>query len=113
MSRELTFEPFYCDNHYYESEDAFTRHVPEEMQARVVQWAEVDGRKYHVVGGKLSKAVTNPTWNTIAKPGALHKYFRGNQKKLWIFHKYFRGCIYFKFSLENTVKIKSKIMKNI
>ena len=78
MSRELTFEPFDCDNHYYESEDAFTRHVPEEMQARVVQWAEVDGRKYHVVGGKLSKAVTNPTWNPIAKPGALHKYFRGN-----------------------------------
>lgn len=78
MSRELTFEPFDCDNHYYEGEDAFTRHVPEEMQARVVQWAEVDGRKYHVVGGKLSKAVTNPTWNPIAKPGALHKYFRGN-----------------------------------
>ena len=78
MSRELTFEPFDCDNHYYESEDAFTRHVPEEMQARVVQWAEVDGKKYHVGGGKLSKAVTNPTWNPIAKPGALHKYFRGN-----------------------------------
>ena len=78
MSRELTFEPFDCDNHYYESEDAFPRHVPEEMKARVVQWAEVDGRKYHVVGGKLSKAVTNPTWDPIAKPGALHKYFRGN-----------------------------------
>ncbi len=78
MSRESTFEPFDCDNHSYESEDAFTRHVPEEMQARVVQWAEVDGKKYHVVGGKLSKAVTNPTWNPIAKPGALHKYFRGN-----------------------------------
>ncbi|MBU39771.1 MAG: amidohydrolase [Acidimicrobiaceae bacterium] len=78
MNRELTFEPFDCDNHYYESEDAFTRHVPEEMQARVVQWAEVGGRKYHVVGGKLSKAVTNPTWDPIAKPGALHKYFRGN-----------------------------------
>ena len=78
MNRELTFEPFDCDNHYYESEDAFTRHVPEEMRARVVQWAEVNGRKYHVVGGKLSKAVTNPTWDPIAKPGALHKYFRGN-----------------------------------
>ncbi len=78
MNRELTFEPFDCDNHYYESKDAFTRHVPEEMRARVVQWAEVNGRKYHVVGGKLSKAVTNPTWDPIAKPGALHKYFRGN-----------------------------------
>ena len=78
MSKELDFKAFDCDNHYYESEDAFTRHVPEEMQSRVVQWAEVDGRRYHVVGGKLSKAVVNPTWNPIAKPGALHKYFRGN-----------------------------------
>jgi len=78
MSKELDFKAFDCDNHYYESEDAFTRHVPEEMHSRVVQWAEVDGRRYHVVGGKLSKAVVNPTWNPIAKPGALHKYFRGN-----------------------------------
>ena len=78
MSKELDFKAFDCDNHYYESEDAFTRHVPEEMQSREVQWAEVDGRRYHVVGGKLSKAVVNPTWNPIAKPGALHKYFRGN-----------------------------------
>ena len=78
MSKELDFKAFDCDNHYYESEDAFTRHVPEEMQSRVVQWAEVDGRRYQVVGGKLSKAVVHPTWNPIAKPGALHKYFRGN-----------------------------------
>ena len=73
MSRELTFEPFDCDNHYYESEDAFTRHVPEEMQARVVQWAEVNGRKYHVVGGKLSWAVADPTWAPIAGAGAVDR----------------------------------------
>jgi hypothetical protein len=43
-----------------------------------VQWAEIDGRRHHVVGGRLSHAVTNPTWNPIAKPGALYEYFRGN-----------------------------------
>jgi hypothetical protein len=46
-----TISPFDCDNHYYEAQDAFTRHVPRAMQPRCVQWAEVDGRKYHVVGG--------------------------------------------------------------
>ena len=36
------------------------------------------GRKHHIVGGQISTAVANPTWNPIAKPGALHEYFRGN-----------------------------------
>jgi predicted TIM-barrel fold metal-dependent hydrolase len=74
----LDYLAFDCDNHYYEAADAFTRHVPPAMRPRVVQWAEVDGRKYHVVGGKLSRAVTNPTWDPIAKPGAMYEYFRGN-----------------------------------
>ena len=72
------YVPFDCDNHYYEAEDAFTRHVPREMQPRVVQWAEIEGRRHHVVGGTISRAVANPTWNPIARPGALHDYFRGN-----------------------------------
>jgi len=69
---------FDCDNHYYEGPDAFTRHVPPKMQPRCVQWAEIDGRRYHVVGGRVSRAVANPTWNPIAKPGAMYEYFRGN-----------------------------------
>ena len=75
---ELTYLPFDCDNHYYEAEDAFTRHVPREWQRRCVQWCEINGRRHHIVGGKLSSAVANPTWDPIAKPGALHEYFRGN-----------------------------------
>jgi hypothetical protein len=47
----LDYLAFDCDNHYYEAHDAFTRHVPRAMQPRCVQWAEVDGRKYHVVAG--------------------------------------------------------------
>ncbi len=75
---DLGYRPFDCDNHYYEAHDAFTRHVPERMQHRVVQWCEMDGRHHHVVGGKVSRAVVNPTWDPIAKPGALNAYFRGN-----------------------------------
>lgn len=75
---ELDYRPFDCDNHYYEAPDAFTRHVDPKWHRRCVQWCEIEGRKYHVVGGKVSHAVANPTWDPIAKPGALHDYFRGN-----------------------------------
>jgi predicted TIM-barrel fold metal-dependent hydrolase len=74
----LAYAAFDADNHYYEARDAFTRHVPREMQARCVQWAEIDGRKHHLVGGKLARAVRNPTWNPIAKPGAISDFLRGN-----------------------------------
>ncbi len=78
MTTELGYLPFDCDNHYYEAPDAFTRHVPDHMQQRCVQWCEINGRKHHVVAGTVSRAVANPTWDPIAKPGALHEYFRGN-----------------------------------
>lgn len=79
---DLCYLPFDCDNHYYESHDAFTRHVPKNMQARCVQWAEINGRKRHIVGGRVAHAVSNPTWNPIAKPGAISAYLRGNPDKL-------------------------------
>jgi len=75
---DLGFKAFDADNHYYEGLDAFTRHVPQAMQPRCVQWAEIDGRKYHVVGGKVSRAVVNATFTPIAKAGAMYEYFRGN-----------------------------------
>jgi predicted TIM-barrel fold metal-dependent hydrolase len=78
---EVDHPVFDCDNHYYEAEDAFTRHLDPALGPRCVQWCEIDGRRYHVVGGVVSKAVTNPTFNPIAKPGALHDYFRGNPEQ--------------------------------
>ena len=75
---DLGYRPFDADNHYYEALDAFTRHLPEGWGPRTVQWAEIDGRRYHVVGGRVSRAVTNPTFDPIAKAGAMHEYFRGN-----------------------------------
>jgi predicted TIM-barrel fold metal-dependent hydrolase len=69
---------FDADNHYYESADAFTRHVPPEMQRRCVQWAEMNGRRYHVVGGRVDGQVSNPTFNPIAQPGVLREYYQGN-----------------------------------
>ncbi len=75
---DLGYLAFDCDNHYYEALDAFTRHVPKNMQGRCVQWCEIDGHMHHLVGGKLAKAVKNPTWDPIAMPGAISDFLRGN-----------------------------------
>jgi predicted TIM-barrel fold metal-dependent hydrolase len=72
------FLAFDADNHYYEALDAFTRHADPKMANRCVQWCEINGRQYHVVGGRVSHAVVNPTFDPIAKAGAMHEYFRGN-----------------------------------
>ena len=74
----LPFRAFDADNHYYEALDAFTRHLDPKLGPRTVQWATIEGRKYHVVGGRVSRAVVNPTFDPVAKAGALHEYFRGN-----------------------------------
>jgi predicted TIM-barrel fold metal-dependent hydrolase len=75
---DIDFPAFDADNHYYEALDAFTRHADPKMADRCVQWCEIKGRKYHLVGGRLSHAVSNATFDPIAKPGALYEYFRGN-----------------------------------
>ena len=75
---KLDHPVFDADNHYYEALDAFTRHLDPAWGPRTVQWAEIDGRKYHVVGGRVSRAVVNPTFDPVAKPGVLRDYFRGN-----------------------------------
>ncbi|UDY35360.1 amidohydrolase family protein [Dermatobacter hominis] len=67
-----------ADNHYYEALDAFTRHLDPAWAQRTVQWCDIDGRKYHVIGGRVSRAVTNATFDPIARAGAMHDYFRGN-----------------------------------
>ena len=72
---------FDCDNHYYEAIDAFTRHVPKAMQPRCVEWTEIDGRKRHVIAGKLDFSVGNPLFNPIARPGVLYDYFKGNPRQ--------------------------------
>ncbi|MCP4436509.1 MAG: amidohydrolase [Actinomycetia bacterium] len=73
---------FDADNHFYEAHDAFTRHVPKEMQARCVQWVELErnGRQYQLVGGRMDPEGTNgnPTFDPISKPGVLRELFQGN-----------------------------------
>ena len=78
---ELPFKFFDCDTHYYEALDAFTRHIEPEYKKRAMQWAEVDGRTRLLVGGKVNKFIPLPTFEFLAKPGALDEYFRGRNPR--------------------------------
>lgn len=68
---------FDADNHYYEATDAFTRHIDPKMARRAMQWADVDGRRRLLVGGRVNRFIPNPLFDPVAKPGSLDEYFRG------------------------------------
>jgi predicted TIM-barrel fold metal-dependent hydrolase len=74
----LSFWPFDCDNHYYEAEDAFTRHLDPRLGSRVIEWCQIGKRRYHVIGGRVNHAVTNPTFDPVSPAGAMADFFRGN-----------------------------------
>jgi predicted TIM-barrel fold metal-dependent hydrolase len=66
------YQLFDFDNHYYEPEDAFTRHGDEAVK-RYVRWLS-EGKKKHIVfGSVIGTAIPNPTFNPIGKPGAYHR----------------------------------------
>lgn len=72
---------FDADNHMYETQDAFTKYLPKEYK-NFVRYIEVDGRTKLAVNGTISEYIPNPTFDVVARPGALEDYFRhGNQGK--------------------------------
>jgi predicted TIM-barrel fold metal-dependent hydrolase len=73
----IDFQAFDSDHHYYEAEDAFTRHVDRKMWGRCMQWAVINGRKRLIVAGKLNRFIPNPTFDPVAQPGCLDEFFRG------------------------------------
>ena len=74
---QLDFRAFDADNHYYEAEDAFIRHIDPQMAKRCMQWATINGKRRLLVGGRINKFIPNPTFDPIARPGSLEDYFRG------------------------------------
>src|SRR4029079_8956283 len=68
---DMDYKLFDADNHYYESEDAFTRYGDAEVQ-RFVHWVS-EGKKRHLLFGNVMQTMApNPTFNPITKPGAFH-----------------------------------------
>ena len=74
---ELPFMLFDADNHYYEAEDAFTRHIEPRMKRRCMNWATLNGRKELLVAGKVNRFIPNPTFDPVARPGCLDDYYNG------------------------------------
>jgi predicted TIM-barrel fold metal-dependent hydrolase len=66
---------FDSDNHLYETKDALTRHLPAKYKG-AVDYVEVHGRTKIVVRGTISEYIPNPTFDVVARPGALEDYFR-------------------------------------
>ena len=61
-----------ADNHYYEAEDAFTRHGDDEVR-RFVRWLSEGKRRRLLFGDVMQTMVPNPTFDPITRPGAFHR----------------------------------------
>src|SRR5579859_544932 len=75
MTPDAPWPLYDADQHYYEAEDAFSRHL-EKAHRSAIRWVELDGRKRLLIGDRLFRMVANPTFDPVAKPGMLADYYR-------------------------------------
>lgn len=74
---ELPFPAIDADNHYYETMDAFTRHLDPKFRRRGVQLVQSGKRVQMLIGERVNRFIPNPTFNPIIVPGCLDVMFRG------------------------------------
>ncbi|RAY17069.1 amidohydrolase [Actinomadura craniellae] len=74
-SRDVPFPLFDADNHLYETEEAMTKYLPKEYEG-AIQYVQVRGRTKIAVLGQISEYIPNPTFEVVARPGAMEEYFR-------------------------------------
>jgi predicted TIM-barrel fold metal-dependent hydrolase len=74
---KLDFPVFDADNHLYETEEAFTRHLPQACEG-LIKYVQVNGRTKIAVNNSISEYIPNPTFDVVARPGAFADYFGGN-----------------------------------
>jgi predicted TIM-barrel fold metal-dependent hydrolase len=71
----LPYPVFDADNHLYETQDALTRYLPKEYEG-AIQYVQVKGRTKIAVRGQISEYIPNPTFEVVARPGAMEEYYR-------------------------------------
>src|SRR5688500_6954211 len=64
-----------ADEHYYEPEDALTRHLAPELR-NLVKWVDVGNRRTMLIGYRLVTVAPTPTYDPVGVPGSLEVYFR-------------------------------------
>ncbi|EFC85305.1 amidohydrolase family protein [Parafrankia sp. EUN1f] len=72
-----SYRPIDADNHYYETLDAFTRHLDPRFKHRGVQVVQAGKRVQLIMGGRVNRFIPNPTFDPIIVPGCLDPLFRG------------------------------------
>jgi predicted TIM-barrel fold metal-dependent hydrolase len=72
-----SLKPIDADNHYYETLDAFTRHLDPKFRRRGVQVVTNGKHTEIVIGERVNHFIPNPTFDPIIVPGCLDLQFRG------------------------------------
>ena len=71
----LPYPMFDADNHLYETEESLTKFLPKEY-ASAVQYVQVNGRTKIAIRGQISDYIPNPTFEVVARPGAMEDYYK-------------------------------------
>ena len=74
---DLGYPVYDADNHLYEKQECFTRHLDKKLEREAISWVEVKGRKKLAVCGKITDYIPNPTFEVVATPGSLVPWHRG------------------------------------
>ncbi len=75
ITRKCDFPVFDADNHLYETQDAFKRHLPKRYEG-LVEYVSVRGRTKIAIKGNISNYIPNPTFEVVARPGAHEEYYK-------------------------------------
>jgi predicted TIM-barrel fold metal-dependent hydrolase len=73
---DLPYPVYDADGHFYETEDAFLRHLPAKYR-KDFQYVQVNGRTKLAIGGQISDYIPNPTFEVVAYPGSHELWYRG------------------------------------
>ncbi len=73
----LHYRLFDADNHYYETRDAFTRHIEPRFRDKAIRVVrDADGRDVVMVGERPFTFLTELNFDTTVKPGSLREMLR-------------------------------------
>jgi predicted TIM-barrel fold metal-dependent hydrolase len=78
LKKTLPFPVYDADNHIYEPEEAFLRHLPKKFERDFYFVTDKKGHKKLVINGMLSEFIPNPTFEVVSRPGAWEKHFRAD-----------------------------------
>jgi predicted TIM-barrel fold metal-dependent hydrolase len=73
-----SLRPIDADNHYYESLDAFTRHLDRAFRRRGVQVIQNGSHTELLIADRINAFIPNPTFDPVIVPGCIDMMFRGH-----------------------------------